>query len=112
MLLSPTSFFVSHSFLRKILCLTLLFFALFLPVLINERGAQATDPPAHLQQQAPPTAGAGNEQGTTALEAGNSIERELAGGQKHSYRITLAGGQFAGIIIEHRGIDVVARTGS
>jgi hypothetical protein len=55
------------------------------------------------------TTGVSNEQGTTTLEAGNSIERELADGQKHSYRIILAGGQYAGVIIEHRGSDVVAR---
>jgi tetratricopeptide (TPR) repeat protein len=81
----------------------------FLSTFIVERKAQAIIPPAQFQQQAPGTTGGSNEQGTTTLEAGNFIERELAGGQKHIYEITLAAGQCAGVIIEQRGIDVLAR---
>ncbi|MFN0107283.1 MAG: CHAT domain-containing tetratricopeptide repeat protein [Blastocatellia bacterium] len=42
-----------------------------------------------------------------SLTAGGSLERELAGGQSHSYRITLAQGQYLEAIVEQRGIDVV-----
>ncbi len=41
------------------------------------------------------------------LELGRPIERELAGGQVHSYRITLAAGQFLDAVVEQKGIDVV-----
>lgn len=43
------------------------------------------------------------------LELEKFIEREVAGGQKHSYQITLAAGQYASVIVEQRGSDVVAR---
>jgi tetratricopeptide (TPR) repeat protein len=45
----------------------------------------------------------------TTLELGKAIERELAGGQKQAYQLTLAEGQYARVTIEQRGIDVVAR---
>src|SRR5262245_41889069 len=110
MLRPPTSSFIAYSFLRKILYLTLpLFTFLFLPTLIVEQKAQAIVPPRHIQPQTNPTTEGSNEQVTTRLEVGNFIERELAGGQKHVYQIALTGGQYAGLIIEHRGIDVVAR---
>src|SRR5262245_23545347 len=41
-----------------------------------------------------------------ALEPGKAIERELASGERHDYRITLAAGEFACIAVEQRGIDV------
>jgi CHAT domain-containing protein/Tfp pilus assembly protein PilF len=43
----------------------------------------------------------------TVLEPGKVIERELAGGQKHSYELALSEGQYASVIVEQRGIDVV-----
>ncbi len=46
------------------------------------------------------------QQGTAALEQGKPIERELAGGQRHSYQITLAEGQYASVVVEQLGIDV------
>ena len=42
-----------------------------------------------------------------ALEIGKPIERELAGGQAHSYQITLAAGQFLDAVVEQKGVDVV-----
>lgn len=44
----------------------------------------------------------------TALEVGKPIERELKGGETHSYRITLTAGQFLYAIADQRGIDAVA----
>jgi CHAT domain-containing protein len=40
------------------------------------------------------------------VEPGKPIERELAGGQSHSYKITLATGQYLDAVVEQRGIDV------
>src|SRR5215475_5634948 len=41
------------------------------------------------------------------LTLGVPIERELAGGQSHSYQFTLVAGQFLHAIVDQRGIDVV-----
>ncbi|HEY3132262.1 MAG TPA: CHAT domain-containing tetratricopeptide repeat protein [Acidobacteriota bacterium] len=40
------------------------------------------------------------------LEPGRVIERELAGGQKHSYQIVLSEREYASVIVEQHGIDV------
>jgi CHAT domain-containing protein len=41
------------------------------------------------------------------LEPGKPIERELAGGETHSYLIALDAGQFMQTVVDQRGIDVV-----
>jgi CHAT domain-containing protein/predicted negative regulator of RcsB-dependent stress response len=41
------------------------------------------------------------------LEPSKPIERELAGGQSHSYRITMISGQYLQVVVEQQGIDVV-----
>jgi CHAT domain-containing protein len=46
-------------------------------------------------------------QETRQLELGKPIERELAGGQSHSYQVTLSAGQYINVVVEQRGIDVV-----
>jgi CHAT domain-containing protein len=43
------------------------------------------------------------------LEPGKPIERELAGGQSHSYRVTLDAGQYLRLLVDQRGIDVVVQ---
>ncbi|HLE62952.1 MAG TPA: CHAT domain-containing tetratricopeptide repeat protein [Pyrinomonadaceae bacterium] len=47
-----------------------------------------------------------NHQELTTLELGKPIERELTGGQKHSYQITLAAGQYVKVEIMQLGIEV------
>src|SRR5262245_66122374 len=42
-----------------------------------------------------------------AIEPGKAIERELASGERHDYRITLAAGEFAQVVVEQRGIDII-----
>jgi len=42
------------------------------------------------------------------LEPGKPIDRELSGGQRHSYRIALSEGQYIGIEIKQQGIEVGA----
>ncbi|HZT57799.1 MAG TPA: tetratricopeptide repeat protein, partial [Pyrinomonadaceae bacterium] len=45
----------------------------------------------------------------TALAPGRAVEREISGGQTHAYRITLASGQYASVVIRQLGVDVVVR---
>src|SRR5262245_17154271 len=40
------------------------------------------------------------------LEPGKPIEQKLAGGQSHSYRVKLTGGQYLHLVVDQRGIDV------
>jgi CHAT domain-containing protein/tetratricopeptide (TPR) repeat protein len=46
-------------------------------------------------------------QGSTVLEAGKPIQRELNGGGAHAYTVNVAAGQFASIVAEQRSVDVV-----
>ena len=48
-------------------------------------------------------------QEATAIDAGAAIERHVAIGEEHLYRITLAAGECAEVIVEQRGIDVIVR---
>jgi len=41
------------------------------------------------------------------LKLGAPIEREMAGGEAHTYRVTLASGQYMHVVVDQRGIDVV-----
>ena len=59
-----------------------------------------------LQQQ---SAEAQNTQAVTTLESGRPVEREISGGQKHVYQVALTEGQYANVVVEQRGVDVVAR---
>src|SRR5262245_14682689 len=61
-------------------------------------------PPAHASAS---ERGAGpGAQESVSLESGKPIERELSGGQSHSYKITMTSGQYLHIVVEQRGIDV------
>ncbi|MBO0856945.1 MAG: CHAT domain-containing protein [Chloracidobacterium sp.] len=68
----------------------------------------------NLRQLAKPAQASASERGTAQyaqesipLEPGKPIDRELSGGQSHSYKITLISGQYLHIVVEQRGIDVV-----
>lgn len=41
------------------------------------------------------------------LEVGKPIERKLSGGETHSYQLNISNGQYARVIVDQRGIDVV-----
>lgn len=43
----------------------------------------------------------------TPLELNKPIERELGGGQTHTYSISLTAGQYARAVVDQRGVDVV-----
>jgi CHAT domain-containing protein/Tfp pilus assembly protein PilF len=47
-----------------------------------------------------------SQQGVDVLEPGKPIEREIAGGETHSYRLTLAAGQYARVFVEQRRINI------
>ncbi len=51
--------------------------------------------------------GSEQDQESRLLEPGKPIEREIAGGQSHFYRLTLAEGQYLYVVAEQRGIDLV-----
>jgi CHAT domain-containing protein/Tfp pilus assembly protein PilF len=53
--------------------------------------------------------GSGGEDDVRALEPGMTHRREMAVGQRHTYRIRLAADQFLKAVIEQDGIDVVGR---
>jgi len=74
---------------------------------------QAGSPAFSAGKEAQAQAGVGGsvqaDQEVRQIEPGKAIERELAGGQSHSYQITLAAGQYLNLLIEQRGIDVVVK---
>jgi CHAT domain-containing protein len=43
------------------------------------------------------------------LAPGRPVEREIKGGETHTYRITLEASQYLGLAVEQRGIDVTVR---
>src|SRR5262245_17279545 len=108
-----TARFKSGSFARRKPYITLLFVSLLLPDFSISRNVQASIyqlPLARsLPQQAQQNPGAQNTQEVSEIEPGEIIERELAGGQSHTYRIRLTEGQYLNAVVEQHGIDVVAR---
>jgi CHAT domain-containing protein/tetratricopeptide (TPR) repeat protein len=48
-----------------------------------------------------------NEQAVSTLKQGEPVERELAGGQTHSYQLLPTSGQFLHVVVDQRGIDVL-----
>jgi CHAT domain-containing protein/Tfp pilus assembly protein PilF len=92
------------------------FFPLFLAFCLltfvpsDEVFGYASDPFRQSTQERPGAGtGAGGENDVRSLEPGKPYRRELAGGQRHTYRIRLAVDQFLKAVIEQDGIDVVAR---
>jgi CHAT domain-containing protein len=54
----------------------------------------------------PSASHAPEDQESTVLEAGQVIERELVGNQTHHYKIAVAAGQSASLLVDRRGVDV------
>jgi tetratricopeptide (TPR) repeat protein len=48
-----------------------------------------------------------SEKDVRTLEVGKSIERELAGGQVHYFKVKVEVGQYLHLVVDQRGIDVV-----
>src|SRR5262249_10883155 len=70
--------------------------------------AAASPRPGAAPAQAPASerGAAPSAQETDSLEPGRPIERELSGGQSHSYKITMISGQYLQVVVAQRGIDV------
>src|SRR5271168_2464978 len=47
--------------------------------------------------------------GAALLAPGRVIQSALAGGQSHAYEISLSSGQYAGLVVEQEGLDVVVQ---
>src|SRR5215813_12332773 len=69
--------------------------------------ASAPSPGMLAQGSAGPNPIVQGEKDIRPLEPGKPIERELVGGQSHSYQITLTEGQYLRVVVEQRGVDVV-----
>src|SRR5215475_8280028 len=73
------------------------------PLLLEPRGitgiafAQAPESPSRAQ----------DEKDASPLEVGKPIERELAGGRAHYYKIAVEAGQYLHLVIDQKGINVV-----
>ena len=55
------------------------------------------------------TASEPRQQEAAAIDSGAAIERSVAIGEEHRYRLTLAAGECATVVVEQRGIDIVVR---
>src|SRR6266545_3530858 len=89
----------AHHSLALLLCLFLL--------VESVARASALSPRLFSQGSAAPNPIVQGEKDVRPLELGKPIERELAGGQSHSYQITLTEGQYLRVVVEQRGVDVV-----
>jgi len=61
---------------------------------------------APVQASASERSAAQSAQESDSLEPGKPIEREISGGQSHSYKITMISGQYLHVVVDQRGIDV------
>ena len=48
-----------------------------------------------------------NQEQAITLAAGRPIAREMRGGEEHTYQLSLAAGQYARVVLDQQGIDVV-----
>jgi hypothetical protein len=46
---------------------------------------------------------------TGDLKVGQAVERELKGGEGHSYHVPLTSGQYVRVVVEQKGIDVLVK---
>src|SRR5262249_31357786 len=83
------------------------------PLMIN---LSRVDAPAvaSLRRVAPPAQAPASTRGaepsaqeSISLEPGKPVERELSGGQSHSYKIAMTSGQYLRITVSQQGIDVL-----
>src|SRR5262245_20513627 len=61
---------------------------------------------ASVQASASERGAATSAQESISLEPGKPVERELSGGQSHSYKITMISGQYLHLVVAQRGIHV------
>src|SRR5262245_32052183 len=83
--------------------LVVLSFILILNVFVLHPLTRAQQPTPSQTPKSPPA----KPDEVIPLELGRSIDRKLAGGQAHSFQLTVAAGQFVRVIVEQQGIDLV-----
>src|SRR5262245_60565361 len=49
----------------------------------------------------------GQDEPSAVLEPGKPVKREIAGGESHSYRFTLAAGQFLTAVFDQQGVNLM-----
>src|SRR5947209_11194364 len=83
------------------------------PQFAHSTGAQASShrptPVRALVLQPSRTKVAAQSPAVTALVPDRPVEREISGGQTQTYQITLASGQFASLVVQQNGIEVVSK---
>ncbi|MEJ7615907.1 MAG: hypothetical protein WKF30_02780 [Pyrinomonadaceae bacterium] len=95
-----------HNALCPARVLTILLLAL--SFLLATASAPQARPLAQSAPQRDATSGStkdAQEEDVRALAPGTPLERELAGGESHSYRITLNAGEYLHVAVEQRGIN-------
>jgi hypothetical protein len=83
---------------------------LMIDLLIQAVAPAATSPrpvAVPVQASASKRGAAPSAQESDSLEPGKSVERELSGGQLHSYKIAMTSGQYLQVIVSLQGIDVL-----
>ncbi|HEX6189738.1 MAG TPA: CHAT domain-containing tetratricopeptide repeat protein [Pyrinomonadaceae bacterium] len=87
--------------------------ALFFCLLLSRGGLAGVNARVLFQVKNTSTVFAGQVQQEGAdvrlLELGKPIEREMAGGESHSYQLTIAAGQYALVVLEQKRFDVVIK---
>jgi len=97
---------LSHrAFLENIVVRSASFLILLLPAL-SVCASPAQSPREEIVPSRSLTAAQTNDE-IPSLELGKPIERKMAGGETHTYRIALVAGQYARIMFDQRGVDVV-----
>ncbi|HZS04655.1 MAG TPA: tetratricopeptide repeat protein, partial [Blastocatellia bacterium] len=106
-----TARLISGGSVSRCLSITLFLVWLLRPEFAVGRNVQAGTsrslPVWSLAQQVKQDTVARKKQYAAVLEPGKPIERELAGGQSHSYQIRLTAGQYLHLVADQRGVDVV-----
>jgi CHAT domain-containing protein/Tfp pilus assembly protein PilF len=89
----------------------LLYYGLLLTVCVSPIHVQAASAAQYTSKAVKPDYGlvGAAPQDQSRLEPGKPIERELSGGQSHSYQLKLAAGQFLNVIVEQQGIDIMVQ---
>jgi tetratricopeptide (TPR) repeat protein len=103
----PSRQFTSRN-LAKFLCL---FFSTLAIALSENTLGYTVGTPSQQPTQALRDGGskADDDKEARLLEPGQTIKRELAGADSHTYRIRLSAGQYLKVIVEQQGIGVVAQ---
>ncbi|MGH9880896.1 MAG: tetratricopeptide repeat protein, partial [Pyrinomonadaceae bacterium] len=83
---------------------------LIMTLLLGFTTSLGTQSSAQIPTPSPDVAAKANQANdVVTLAADKTVEREIKGGEKHTYQIALAANQFFDVLVEQRGVDVVVR---